>query len=50
MNEEVQHVVTLPADLQTGFDPVEVGCLEKFRGFEGTEEVPLLLRFGVSVF
>jgi hypothetical protein len=30
VNKEVEHVVTLSTDLETGFDPVEIGLLEEF--------------------
>jgi hypothetical protein len=30
MDEEVEHVVSLAADLKTGFDPVDRGRLEEF--------------------
>jgi len=30
VNKEIEHVVTLSTDLETGFDPVEIGLLEEF--------------------
>lgn len=30
VNQEIEHVVTLSADLETSFDPVEIGLLEEF--------------------
>ena len=49
MNQQVQHVVSLTTYLKTNLNPIQ-GCrLEKFGGLEGSEQVPLLLRFGWSV-
>ena len=49
VNQQIQHVVTLSTDLKSDLDPIQ-GCrLEKFGGLEGSEQVPLLLRFGWSV-
>lgn len=41
MNQEIQHVVTLTAHLETCFYPVQCCGLEKLGGFEGTEQVPI---------
>ena len=50
VNEEVEHVITLSADLKTGFHPVELGDLEKLRLLEGFEHILLVIRFrGTSV-
>lgn len=38
VNEQVEHVVALPADLQAGLHPIELRSLEEFRGLELTEE------------
>lgn len=44
MNQQVQHVVALTADLKANLDPVQSGRLEKLGGLERPEEVSLLLR------
>lgn len=41
VNEEVQHVVSLSDDLQTGLHPVEVGTLEELGVLQTSEQVPL---------
>ena len=45
VDEEVQHVVSLTADLHACLDPVQFGRLEEFSALKGLEETPLLLRF-----
>jgi hypothetical protein len=37
MNKQVEHVVTLPAHLQSRLDPVKCGCLEEFGSLERSE-------------
>ena len=37
VDEQVQHVVALPADLQTSLDPVQLRRLEEFRRLELAE-------------
>ena len=49
MNEEVEHVVALPADLQPHLHPVQAGGLEELGGLEGPEQVPLPLGLGRAV-
>lgn len=44
MNEEIQHVVALPAHLQTSFHPIQLGGLEELRRLQLPEQV--LLRHG----
>ena len=39
VNQQVEHVVTLPANLQTSLDPIQMHCLEKFSCIQLTEEV-----------
>jgi len=39
VNQQVEHVVTLPANLQTSLDPIQTHCLEKFSRIQLTEEV-----------
>lgn len=39
MDQQIQHVVSLPAHLQTSFHPVQCCCLEKFCRFERPEQV-----------
>jgi hypothetical protein len=41
VNEEIEHIVTLSTDLETGFDPVEIGLLEELRVFQRSEQVSL---------
>ena len=41
MNKQVQHVVALPANLQTSLDPIELGRLEKLGRLELAEQVAL---------
>lgn len=41
VNEQIEHVVSLSTDLQTGFDPIEGGDLEELGSLEGTEKVLL---------
>lgn len=40
VDQQVEHVVALPAHLQPDFHPVQLGGLEEFCGFEGSEQVP----------
>ena len=49
VNEKVQHVVALPADLKAHLDPIQLGGLEEFGGLEGPEEVSLSLSLGRTV-
>ena len=49
VNEEVEHVVALPADLQPYLHPVQAGGLEELGGLEGPEEVSLSLSLGRTV-
>ena len=49
MDEEVEHVVPLPADLEPRLHPVQAGGLEELGGLEGAEQVALLLRFRGTV-
>ena len=46
MDEQVEHVVSLAADLQARLHPVQAGRLEELGRLEGAEEVALLLRLG----
>ena len=41
MNEEIEHVVALTANLETSFDPVDPCGLEELCSLEGTEQVLL---------
>ena len=45
MNQKVQHVITLPTNLQTSLYPVQPSCLEELGGFELSEQVLLGHRF-----
>ena len=49
VDEEVEHVVALAADLEAALHPVEGGRLEELGGLEGAEEEALLLGLGVAV-
>ena len=52
VNQQVEHVVTLPANLQTSLDPIQTCCLEKFSCIQLTEEVlprHSLLRTGLEL-
>jgi hypothetical protein len=49
VDEKVEHVVTLPADLKTRLDPIDRRRLEEFRRLELTEEVLLGLRLRLAV-
>lgn len=49
MDQQVQHVVALAADLQAGLDPIQRRCLEEFRRLERAEQVALLLRLRVAM-
>lgn len=40
VNEQVQHVVALPAHLQPDLHPVQLSGLEELGGLEGAEEIP----------
>ena len=41
VNQQVEHVVTLPANLQTSFDPIQTHCLEELGHLQLMEEVLL---------
>jgi hypothetical protein len=45
MDQEIQHIVTLSAHLQTDLNPIQHSGLEELCGFERAEEVPFLQRF-----
>ena len=40
MNQQIQHVVTLSANLKTNLHPVQSGGLKELCCFEGAEQVP----------
>lgn len=40
VDQQIEHVVALPAHLQPYFHPVQLGGLEELCGFEGSEQVP----------
>lgn len=40
VNEQIEHVVTLSADLQADLHPVQLGGLEKLCCFERAEQIP----------
>jgi hypothetical protein len=43
MNQKIQHIVTLSANLQTSFNPVKFSGLEEFSSFQLSEKVSLVL-------
>ena len=45
VNQEVQDIVTLSADLQSGFDPVQICALEELGTLERLEKGTLSLGF-----
>mmetsp|Transcript_39887 Transcript_39887/g.113149 ORF Transcript_39887/g.113149 Transcript_39887/m.113149 type:complete len:527 (-) Transcript_39887:833-2413(-) len=45
VDEQVQHVVALAADLQASLHPVQLGCLEELGGPQAAEQVLLLQAF-----
>ena len=49
MNQQVQHIVPLSANLDTGLDPVQFRVLEEFGALESFEQTPLLLSLGPLV-
>jgi len=49
VNEEVEHVVSLSANLETSFNPIDRSSLEEFGRFELTEQVLLGLSLWLSV-
>lgn len=40
VDKQIEHVVALPANLQTHFHPVQLGGLKELRGLEGAEQIP----------
>ena len=40
MDQQIEHVVALSADLQPHLHPIQLGGLEELGGLEGTEQVP----------
>ena len=50
VNQQVEHIVTLAADLESCFDPIELRRLEEFRRFERSEQVAFSLRLWRSSF
>ena len=51
VNQQVEHVVTLPGNLETSFDPIQTHCLEELGRLQLTEEVlrHSLLRAGLEL-
>ena len=52
VNQQVEHVVTLPANLQTSFNQIQTRCLEELGHLQLTEEVlpcHSLLRAGLEL-
>lgn len=49
MDEKIQHVVALTANLQTSLNPIERGRLEELRRLEGSEQVAFLLRLRTAM-
>jgi len=44
VNQEVQHVVSLTANLQASFHPIQGGGLKEFCSLERTEEVAAMMK------
>lgn len=40
VDEQIEHVVALPANLQTHFHPVQFGGLKELGGLKGAEQIP----------
>lgn len=40
VDKQIEHVVALPANLQTHFHPVQLGGLKELGGLEGAEQIP----------
>ena len=40
VDKQIKHVVALPANLQTHFNPVQLGGLKELGGLEGAEQIP----------
>ena len=49
VDQQVQHVVPLPANLKTSFNPIKFSTLEKLGGCKRSEKVFFLLSFRRSV-
>lgn len=49
MNQQIEHVVTLPNDLQTSFDPVKLRSLEELGVLQAAEQVALGHSLGRAV-
>lgn len=46
MDQQVEHIVALPTDLEASFDPIKLRQLEELGLLEGAEQVTLVLGFG----
>jgi hypothetical protein len=46
VDKQIQHVITLPANLQSSFNPVQLGNLEEFSGLELAEKTLLVHGLG----
>jgi len=46
VNQQVEHVETLPADLQTRLDPIQLSRLEELGILQAPEQVSLAHRLG----
>ena len=49
VNQQVEHVIPLSADLESCFDPVKFCQLEELCGLEGLEQISLVLRLWSAV-
>ena len=43
VDEQIQHVVSLTANLQTNLDPIQLGALEEFGGLQTLEQILFIL-------
>ena len=49
VDKQIQHVITLPANLQSCFNPIQLGNLEKLSGLELAKKALLVHRLGRTV-
>ena len=49
VNQQIQHVITLTTNLQTGFNPIDLCALKKLCRFERFKQITFLHRFRWSM-
>ena len=47
VDEQIEHVVALSANLQTHLHPVQLGGLKELGGLEGAEQIPAIQKQGI---